>query len=252
MATPDPHGKDGTPVQQDIPIDRIDTTGGTQMRCRIDDDTVADYRAAMLDGADFPAVVVFAEGKKYWLADGFHRYRARLSIGARDIRCEVHVGDRFDAIAYAVGANKTNGLRRTNADKQMAVRAALSLERLASWSDRAIAELVGVSPPTVASMRSPTEKLLQLNGTTEKRTGRDGKSRHVPKSQAPRVAARGDDRPSKPDRVDSENLRLAPEPVNQKDDSHGAASSTKRAVLLAGESHVCPHCHGTGRIRGSK
>lgn len=252
MATPDPHGKDGTPVQQDIPIDRIDTTGGTQMRCRIDDDTVADYRAAMIDGADFPAVVVFAEGKKYWLADGFHRYRARLSIGARDIRCEVHVGDRFDAIAYAVGANKTNGLRRTNADKQMAVRAALSLERLASWSDRAIAELVGVDGKTVAAMRAPTAEVPQLRATDEKRTGRDGKSRHVPKSQAPRVAARGDDRPSKPDRVDSENLRLAPEPVNQKDDSHGAASSTKRAVLLAGESHVCPHCHGTGRIRGSK
>lgn len=252
MATPDPHGKDGTPVQQDIPIDRIDTTGGTQMRCRIDDDTVADYRAAMLDGADFPAVVVFAEGKKYWLADGFHRYRARLSIGARDIRCEVHVGDRFDAIAYAVGANKINGLRRTNADKQMAVRAALSLERLASWSDRAIAELVGVDGKTVAAMRAPTAEVPQLRATDEKRTGRDGKSRHVPKSQAPRVAARGDDRPSKPDRVDSENLRLAPEPVNQKDDSHGAASSTKRAVLLAGESHVCPHCHGTGRIRGSK
>lgn len=252
MATPDPHGKDGTPVQQDISIDRIDTTGGTQMRCRIDDDTVADYRAAMIDGADFPAVVVFAEGKKYWLADGFHRYRARLSIGARDIRCEVHVGDRFDAIAYAVGANKTNGLRRTNADKQMAVRAALSLERLASWSDRAIAELVGVDGKTVAAMRAPTAEVPQLRATDEKRTGRDGKSRHVPKSQAPRVAARGDDRPSKPDRVDSENLRLAPEPVNQKDDSHGAASSTKRAVLLAGESHVCPHCHGTGRIRGSK
>lgn len=252
MATPDPHGKDGTPVQQDIPIDRIDTTGGTQMRCRIDDDTVADYRAAMIDGADFPAVVVFAEGKKYWLADGFHRYRARLSIGARDIRCEVHVGDRFDAIAYAVGANKANGLRRTNADKQMAVRAALSLERLASWSDRAIAELVGVDGKTVAAMRAPTAEVPQLRATDEKRTGRDGKSRHVPKSQAPRVAARGDDRPSKPDRVDSENLRLAPEPVNQKDDSHGAASSTKRAVLLAGESHVCPHCHGTGRIRGSK
>lgn len=239
-------------MQQDISIDRIDTTGGTQMRCRIDDDTVADYRAAMLDGADFPAVVVFAEGKKYWLADGFHRYRARLSIGARDIRCEVHVGDRFDAIAYAVGANKTNGLRRTNADKQMAVRAALSLERLASWSDRAIAELVGVDGKTVAAMRAPTAEVPQLRATDEKRTGRDGKSRHVPKSQAPRVAARGDDRPSKPDRVDSENLRLAPEPVNQKDDSHGAASSTKRAVLLAGESHVCPHCHGTGRIRGSK
>lgn len=238
-------------MQQDIPLDRIDTTGGTQMRCRIDDDTVADYRAAMLDGADFPPVVVFAEGKKYWLADGFHRYRARLSVGARDIRCDVQVGDRFDAIAYAVGANKTNGLRRTNADKQMAVRAALSLERLAAWSDRAIAELVGVDHKTVASMRAPsTGELPQLRATDEKRTGRDGKSRHVPKIQTPRVAARGDDRPSKPDRVDSENLRRDSEPVNQKDDAHGAASSTKRAVLLAGESHVCPHCHGTGRIRG--
>lgn len=251
MATPDPYGKDGTPVQQDIPIDRIDTTGGTQMRCRIDDDTVADYRAAMIDGADFPAVVVFAEGKKYWLADGFHRYRARLSIGARDIRCEVHVGDRFDAIAYAVGANKTNGLRRTNADKQMAVRAALSLERLASWSDRAIAELVGVDGKTVAAMRAPAgAEIPQL--TPNRVKGKDGKSYPAPKSQTPRVAARGDDRPSKPDRVDSENLRLASGPVNQKDDTHGAASSTKRAVLLAGESHVCPHCHGTGRIRGSK
>lgn len=238
-------------MQQDIPIDRIDTTGGTQMRCRIDDDTVADYRAAMLDGADFPAVVVFAEGKKYWLADGFHRYRARLSIGARDIRCEVHVGDRFDAIAYAVGANKTNGLRRTNADKQMAVRAALSLERLASWSDRAIAELVGVHHSTVASMREPAGGGIS-HLTPNRVKGKDGKSYPAPKSQAPRVAARGDDRPSKPDRVDSENLRLASGPVNQKDDTHGAASSTKRAVLLAGESHVCPHCHGTGRIRGSK
>ena len=139
-------------MQQDISIDRIDTTGGTQMRCRIDDDTVADYRAAMLDGAEFPAVVVFAEGKKYWLADGFHRYRARLSLGARDIRCEVHVGDRFDAIAYAVGANKTNGLRRTNADKQMAVRAALSLERLAAWRARAEAETADLQGRTPARL----------------------------------------------------------------------------------------------------
>lgn len=240
-------------TQQDIPIDRIDTTGGTQMRCRIDDDTVADYRAAMLDGAEFPAVVVFAEGKKYWLADGFHRYRARLSLGARDIRCEVHVGDRFDAIAYAVGANRTNGLRRTNADKQMAVRAALSLERLATWSDRAIAELVGVDHKTVASMRAPaTGELPQLSANAEKRTGRDGKSRHVPKSQTPRVAARGDDRPSMPSPSRIETVGHASEPVNEKGGSHGAAPSTKRAVLLAGEEFACPHCHGTGRIRGSK
>lgn len=237
-------------MQQDISIDRIDTTGGTQMRCRIDDDTVADYRAAMLDGAEFPAVVVFAEGKKYWLADGFHRYRARLSLGARDIRCDVHVGDRFDAIAYAVGANKTNGLRRTNADKQMAVRAALSLERLATWSDRAIAELVGVAPNTVGAMREPGAQFAQL--TPNRVKGKDGKSYPAPKSQTPRVAARGDDRPSKPSPVDTETVRRGSAPVNEKDGPHGAAPSTKRAVLLAGEEFICPHCHGTGRIRGSK
>ncbi len=238
-------------TQQDIPIDRIDTTGGTQMRCRIDDDTVADYRAAMLDGAGFPAVVVFAEGRKYWLADGFHRYRARLSLGARDIRCEVHVGDRFDAIAYAVGANKTNGLRRTNADKQMAVRAALSLERLATWSDRAIADLVGVDHKTVASMRTPSGgEIPQLAPNRVK--GKDGKSYPAPKSQTPRVAARGVDRPSMPSPSRIETGGHDSDPVNEKDGSHGAVPSTKRAVLLAGEEHICPHCHGTGRIRGSK
>ena len=53
---------------------RID--GGTQSRSRIIQETVDDYAVAMAEGAEFPPIVVFFDGKEYWLADGFHRYHA--------------------------------------------------------------------------------------------------------------------------------------------------------------------------------
>lgn len=233
------------PVEMDVPLDRIDTTGGTQMRVRIDDATVVEYRDAMLDGAEFPPVVVFREGGKHWLADGFHRYRARIAAGARDVRALVHVGDRTDAIVFAVGANKTNGLRRTNADKQMAIRAALSIERLAGMSDRAIAELVGVHHETVASMRAPAGgDFRQL-----KRKGSDGKTYPAQKTISPRAATRGDEEPTKPEPT----LRRQAEPVNREADGPRSAAppAKQHAALLRHEDIPCPHCGGTGRVRGA-
>lgn len=231
------------PVEMDIALDRIDTTGGTQMRVRIDDATVLEYRDAMLGGAEFPPIVVFAERGKHWLADGFHRYRARMAAGARDIRCSVHVGDRTDALVFAVGANQANGLRRTNADKQMAIRAALSVERLSGMSDRALAELLGVTDKSVSAMRAPAgAELPQL-----KRKGADGKTYPAPKSQAPRVAARGGDHP-KP----APNVRRAAGEVNEEAEGPRVAvpAAKQRTALVRGEDMPCPHCGGTGRIRG--
>lgn len=227
------------PVLMDIPLDRIDSTGGTQMRVRIDDATVLEYRESMVAGDEFPPIVVFREGAKHWLADGFHRYRARLNIGARDVRAEVHVGDRLDAIAYAIGANRSNGLRRTNADKQMAVRAALSLERFAEMSDVALAAIVGVTDKTVAAMRAsvPASEIPSLT-----RKGRDGKS--YPKTVAPRVAARGAD-------SRSESTASVPRESSSVNDEPPRVAATSK-VLVAGEEIACPHCNGTGRIRGAR
>lgn len=217
------------PVEQDVEIDAIDPHGGTQMRVRIDEATVQEYAEAMVTGpgATFPPIDVYREGKVYWLADGFHRFRAARSIKARSIRALVHVGTRSDAIAHAIGANKANGLRRTNADKQMAVRAALAHERLREWSDRAIAEFVGVSNTFVSRMRegapapqvSSVDSCSQPSKTT--RTGADGKERRLPRNP-PQAAA-----------------------------STSGPAAAARKVLTKSERIACPHCGGTGWLAGS-
>lgn len=181
------------PVVQDIPTSHVSVTGGTQMRTCLNDDVVQDYIDRMALGDVFPPIVVFQDGVKYWLADGFHRFRARCSSYAETIRAEVHVGTLSDAIAYAVGANKANGLRRTNADKQMAVRAALAHERLRELSDREIAAVVGVSHPFVARMRSGMPPQLVTDSSrahvpeaASLRTGADGKRRRLPRPRTTR------------------------------------------------------------------
>src|SRR5690348_8493475 len=43
-------------------------------------DTNNDYTQAMVDGAEFPPLVVFWDGSDYWLADGFHRHSAMRAV----------------------------------------------------------------------------------------------------------------------------------------------------------------------------
>jgi hypothetical protein len=70
----------------------------------------------------FPRLVVFEDaGKAYWVANGFHRYRAAFRLKRENIECEVRKGGLRQAILYACGANAAHGLRRTNGDKRQAV-----------------------------------------------------------------------------------------------------------------------------------
>lgn len=66
-------------------------------------------------------------------------------------------GTQQDAQWYSYSANKTNGLRRTNADKQRAVQAALLHPGGAGKSDTAIAKHVGVDQKTVLGWREKLE-----------------------------------------------------------------------------------------------
>jgi hypothetical protein len=73
-------------------------------------------------GDKFPPPVVFQDKqRRYWLADGFHRYHAAVGLELKVIECVVHAGELRDAILYSCGANAAHGLRRTNADKRQAV-----------------------------------------------------------------------------------------------------------------------------------
>lgn len=222
-----------SPIVQEIPTSHVSVTGGTQMRTCLNDDVVQEYIDRMEAGDVFPPIVVFQDGVKYWLADGFHRFRARCSSYAETISAEVHVGTLSDAIAYAVGANKSNGLRRTHADKQMAVRAALAHEHLRELSDRRIADLVGVGNVMVSRMRNGEAALFQRNScaqapvTVPRRVGADGKSRRPPLNTMKKNSL-GEAKPR---------------------GAH-AATATRATAPAVGTTRACPHCHGTGRIQG--
>lgn len=98
-------------------LSKITVDEGIQPRSQLNKTVIAEYSEAMQAGAKFPPVTVFYDGFQYWLADGFHRVRAKKLIGGRKILTEVVRGTRRDAILYAAGANTMHGLQRTNADK---------------------------------------------------------------------------------------------------------------------------------------
>ncbi|MEX0661158.1 MAG: ParB/RepB/Spo0J family partition protein [Balneolaceae bacterium] len=149
-----------------IKLNSIQIDGGTQPREDIDIDTVAEYAEAMKEGDQFPPVVVFNDGAKYWLADGFHRYHASNSIGYIEIEADVKSGTKRDAVLYSVSANSKHGLRRTNSDKRKAVMTLLNDDEWSGWSDREIARQCAVSHEFVRQRRSS----LSTNDSEKNRT----------------------------------------------------------------------------------
>jgi len=164
----------------------ISTSGGTQMRAGLDQDTVADYSEKFAEAGGwgaFPPVVVFFDGSDYWLADGFHRiegYRRAVAYqkipngdGFTPIPCDVRTGTRRDAILFAASANSNHGLRRTNADKRRSVDVLLRDPEWSQWSDREIARVCEVSDRFVNTMRHE----MTANGSQSPtiRIGGDGR-----------------------------------------------------------------------------
>lgn len=164
---------------QSLQLSEIITDAGTQTRACTTDDVVADYAERWLEGDKFPPIVVFHDGVAYYLADGFHRYLAAKRNEFKDILAEVHQGTVKDALRYALGANRANGLRRTNADKRRCVW--LALENFTNQSDRAIAEMCGVHHTFVANVRRDHEETKsELATVASSRIGMDGKTRKLP------------------------------------------------------------------------
>ena len=158
-----------TAVTDRLALASIRTDGGTQSRAQLYHPTVSDYVEVIASGVDFPAVVVFFDGKDYWLADGFHRHAAYASMNRKDIAADVHQGTRRDAILYSVGANSSHGLRRTSEDKRRAVTVLLNDPEWSGWSDREVARQCRVSHPFVAKFRPS----LTGNVSSEPRTYTD-------------------------------------------------------------------------------
>lgn len=89
-----------------------------QTRAGTDAETINNYAEAMSDGAQFPDVTVFTDGKKYWLADGFHRVMALKQLGKGTVAADVRKGTSDDAVVFGGTANNKQGKRPTRADVQ--------------------------------------------------------------------------------------------------------------------------------------
>lgn len=114
---------------------------------------IDEYAEKMIAGAIFPPVVVFFDGSDYWLSDGFHRLNAAIQAGIGYINADIKEGDKRDALLYAVGANTSHGLRRTNDDKRHAVSLLLNDPEWCEWSDYEIAKACAVSRSLVQTVR---------------------------------------------------------------------------------------------------
>jgi hypothetical protein len=134
-----------------LTLEDIDIFSGTQTRVSTNDEAVESYAEAMKLGSEFPPVVVYFDGAKHYLADGFHRYLAAKKIEVPKLAAEVHEGTRGDALIHALGANAKNGVYRTNADKRNA--AEIALEEWTDHSNGYLADICNVSIELVRRVR---------------------------------------------------------------------------------------------------
>jgi hypothetical protein len=145
-------------VCQHISLEAIPTQEASQVRLKIHPAVVRAYAQAMRQqvsegGLRFPAIVLFSDGQRYTLADGFHRVLAAREAGLTEFPAEVRSGNERDALLYSLAANAGHGLPRSNADKRKAVSLLLADPEWSTWSDGAIARHCQVSQVFVSKMR---------------------------------------------------------------------------------------------------
>jgi len=145
-----------------------------QARESLKEKAVNEYAEMMTNENPFPPIIVFANGQRYIVADGFHRVAASKKAGKKHIKAEVRKGSMRDAMFYATGANADHGVRRTNKDKRKAVRTLLLDKKWREQSDSEIAEHCSVTSAFVGKIRNG----LTINGleSDTKRVGKDGRT----------------------------------------------------------------------------
>jgi transcriptional regulator with XRE-family HTH domain len=137
---------------QQLLLSTIRVDGGTQLRAKLNQDTVTKYAAELFEGESLHPVDVFYDGREYWLADGFHRFNAYVKADRKTIPCIIHKGSRRDAQLFSL-SKQQHKLERTAHDKERGIEMMLFDDEWTTWPDERIAETVGVSSGTVTQIR---------------------------------------------------------------------------------------------------
>lgn len=189
-----------------FPIEDVVRDASCQSRAIGNAEATDDYAAHLRAGGTLPDIEVFLVNGVPYVVDGFHRLDAHLAAGVTFVRAVIVGRGTVDEAAwYATGANKSNGLRRTNADKRKAVRNALTNPIGSEQSSRTIADHVGVSDFLVREVREEVEGQLRDSRSSapaapKRLVGKDGKSRPAthpkPRAKAPESRVELDDAPA--------------------------------------------------------
>jgi ParB-like chromosome segregation protein Spo0J len=116
--------------------------------------------------------------------DGRHRVRVAQQRGEETIEARFFDGTDEEAFVAALVANRAHGLPLTLADREAAAERLIDCEP--HRSDRAIAEITGLSPGTVGELRRRTGN---DGDAGRRRVGRDGRVRPLDGADGRRVAS---------------------------------------------------------------
>jgi ParB family chromosome partitioning protein len=189
-----------------LPLTEIHLDSGTQTRVYTSEDAVADYAERLLEGDEFPPIEVFFDGKEYHCADGFHRYMANMRNGAKKILANIHPGTAQDAIWFAIGANRANGIKRTKGDKQNAI--AIALAKFPDKTQAEIAKHVGCSVGWVNKVKSEIHTEIRPPATRVNSRGETRPTTYAKAATPPAVPAEVPTPPVSQDAPEAEPLRV--------------------------------------------
>jgi ParB-like chromosome segregation protein Spo0J len=163
---------------EDVRIERL--RFGLSPRTELCDHRHVAALAEVLD--QVPPIVVHRPTMR--VIDGVHRVHAARSLGRETIRALLFDGDEVAAHIEAVRSNVTHGKPLTLAEREAA--AVHIVQLVPDWSDRRIAGVSGLSPKTVARLRT---RATVDSAQSRARVGRDGRLRPLDPTEVRRRVA---------------------------------------------------------------
>jgi ParB-like chromosome segregation protein Spo0J len=127
---------------------------------------------------------ILVDRRTMQVIDGTHRLMAAALKGRSTIEVEFYDGDPADVFLRAVEANVTHGLPLSQSDRRAATKRIISSHP--HLSDRAIAEVAGLTAKTVAKIRRDTDT---TGVVPVARVGRDGRVRPLSSAEGRRRVA---------------------------------------------------------------
>ncbi|WP_406693726.1 ParB/RepB/Spo0J family partition protein [Singulisphaera sp. Ch08] len=174
---------------RELPLDELVLDPNLNLRDRLDEFTVERYAESW---DRLPPITVYEIDGRWLVADGFHRHASAIALGRRTIKAEIVEGSFEAALDFVSSVNLFHGLPLTRSERRRAVDVKLRLHH--DWSDRRMAEELGVSRELVAKTRRSLIEGNQIPNNPG-RVGADGKTyssaglpkdpnEHLPKGKA--------------------------------------------------------------------